>query len=216
MKASTRFVLLMIMLVALAGFACSGGEKASQPEMAAGATPSMAPSTGNPTSQVVIPEPPEGSGGGNTALLWTAPKSWTAQEPTSSMRKAQYSIPGPAGAAQLVVYYFGPGQGGDPMSNAQRWAHQFKQPDGSNAFDAMKVTDLEATEVPVKLVEITGTYAGGMGSGPSSAMENYMLLGGIAEGPDAPWFFKLTGPEATVRAQRDAFISMLAQARPAR
>jgi hypothetical protein len=36
-----------------------------------------------------------------------------------------------------------------------------------------------------------------------------MLLGAIAEGPDAPWFFKFTGPEATVRAQRQAFVGMM-------
>lgn len=211
MRATTSFTLLTILLFALAGFACSEGEKPGQGQ----ATPaSAAPTAGNPDSQVVIPQPPLGSGGGSSALLWTAPADWTEQEPTSSMRKTQYSIPGPGGPAQLVVYYFGPGQGGDPMSNAQRWAHQFKQPDGSSAFDAMKVTDLEATEVPVKLVEIAGTYTGGMGSGPEGAMEDYMLLGGIAQGPDAPWFFKLTGPEATVRAQRDAFVSMLAQAHP--
>ena len=34
---------------------------------------------------------------------------------------------------------------------------------------------------------------------PAEAQPGYMLLGGIAEGPDAPWFFKFTGPEATIR-----------------
>jgi hypothetical protein len=36
-----------------------------------------------------------------------------------------------------------------------------------------------------------------------------MLLGAVAEGPDSNWFFKLTGPEATVRAERAAFEGML-------
>jgi hypothetical protein len=36
-----------------------------------------------------------------------------------------------------------------------------------------------------------------------------MLLGGIAHGPDAPWFFKFTGPEATVREKRDDLLSLL-------
>ncbi len=31
------------------------------------------------------------------------------------------------------------------------------------------------------------------------------LLGAIAQGPDANWFFKLTGPEATLQEQRKAF-----------
>jgi hypothetical protein len=36
-------------------------------------------------------------------------------------------------------------------------------------------------------------------------MPGYMLLGAIAPGPDANWFFKLTGPESSVRSQREAF-----------
>jgi hypothetical protein len=36
-----------------------------------------------------------------------------------------------------------------------------------------------------------------------------MLLGAIAQGPDANWFFKFTGPAGTVRAQRAAFEGMI-------
>ena len=36
-----------------------------------------------------------------------------------------------------------------------------------------------------------------------------MLLGAIAEGPDANWFFKVTGPEVTVKANQGAFEKML-------
>jgi hypothetical protein len=36
-----------------------------------------------------------------------------------------------------------------------------------------------------------------------------MLLGAIVDGPDAPWFFKFTGPEATVREQAGPFSAML-------
>ena len=63
------------------------------------------------------------------------------------MRFAQYTVPGDAGPAECVVYYFGPGQGGDPTANAVRWARQFKQPDGSSSLDKMKVTPLEGTAV---------------------------------------------------------------------
>jgi len=73
------------------------------------------------------------------------------------------------------------------------------------------VTTLEGTKVPVQVVEVTGTYEGGMtmSAEPFDPRPDYMLLGGIAEGPDAPWFFKFTGPEATVRAQREAFTKLL-------
>jgi len=123
------------------------------------------------------------------------------------MRWAQYRVPGAAGDGECVVYYFGPGQGGDPMANAQRWAGQFTQPDGSSSQDKMKVSTLEGGMLPLHLVEVSGTYDGGMSA--SGTSEGYMLLGGIAEGPDAPWFFKFTGPEATVREQRAAFVALM-------
>jgi len=37
----------------------------------------------------------------------------------------------------------------------------------------------------------------------------HMLLGAVATGPDANWFFKLTGPQATVEAQNEAFLGMV-------
>ena len=105
------------------------------------------------------------------------------------------------------MFYFGPGQGGDPLANVERWAGQFTQADGSDSREKMKVAPLGSAKVPVRVVEVTGTYDGGMsGLGPQAG---WMLLGAIAEGADAPWFFKFVGPEATVRAERDAFVRMM-------
>jgi hypothetical protein len=36
-----------------------------------------------------------------------------------------------------------------------------------------------------------------------------MLLGAIADGPDAKWFFRATGAQATLEAQRAAFNRMI-------
>src|SRR5262245_13287452 len=59
------------------------------------------------------PAPSPGSGTGAQALTWTVPAGWTAETPSSSMRRAQYRIQGPGGPAECAVFYFGPGQGGD-------------------------------------------------------------------------------------------------------
>jgi hypothetical protein len=69
--------------------------------------------------------------------------------------------------------------------------------------------------VSVQLVEVTGTYNGGMTMTdvPATPMPGWMLLGGVAQGPDAPWFFKLTGPEATLGAEREAFLGLLRSVR---
>lgn len=148
---------------------------------------------------------------GRPQMVWQVPEGWVVEPPASGMRVAQYRVPGPGGDGLCVVFYFGAGEGGDPDANARRWAGQFAQPDGSPSVEKMIVTAVESAAVPVKLVEITGTYDGGMtmADRPAQREPGYMLLGGIAEGPDAPWFFKLTGPEATLRPQRDAFLRML-------
>jgi hypothetical protein len=123
------------------------------------------------------------------------------------MRKAQYRVPGEAGDAECVVFYFGPGQGGDPSTNAQRWAKQFTLADGSPGTAGMKVDSRKVGGIDVLTVEVAGTYQGGfgMGSRQEAPKPGQMLLGAIARGPDANWFFKLTGPEATVAGERAAF-----------
>ena len=139
------------------------------------------------------------------------PAGWTSEAPSSPMRRAQYKVPGPGGDGECVVFYFGPGQGGDPMSNAQRWAGQFKQPDGRGSSEVLKTSTVQVGDLRVLLVEVGGVYSGGMtlSAEPPREMPNFMLLGAIAEGPDANWFFKVTGPEATLRAQRSAFEGMV-------
>lgn len=124
------------------------------------------------------------------------------------MRKAQYRIAGPGGDAELIVYYFGPQQGGAPMANAERWAGQFTLADGRSGKDAMRTEIKKVGEIEVLTVEVAGTYAGGiMSKGPPQAGQ--ALLGAVARGPDANWFFKMTGPEATVTAQRTKFMALV-------
>jgi hypothetical protein len=155
--------------------------------------------------------PPAGSGTGASALAWDLPKGWVEEKPDSQMRRAQYRVPGPGGDAQCAVFYFGPGQGGDPMSNAKRWAGQFELPGGGSAERTMKTSNAKVGELSILTVEVHGTYKGGMTmtAEPAKAVPGSMLLGAVAEGPDANWFFKLTGPEATVQAQRASFDSLV-------
>jgi hypothetical protein len=132
------------------------------------------------------------------------------ETPSSSMRRAQYRLSGPGGPAECVVFYFGPGQGGDAKANAARWAGQFRRPDGSAVGDAYTTRETQVGDLAVLLVEVTGTYVGGMGGGPiGPERAGYMLLGAIADGPDAKWFFRAIGPRATLEGQRSAFDRMI-------
>jgi len=69
--------------------------------------------------------------------------------------------------------------------------------------------------LPVALVEVQGTFVGG--AGPMAVREarpNYMLLGAVAEGPDANWFFRAIGPRDTLERQREAFERLVSSIKP--
>jgi hypothetical protein len=210
-----------VVLVVLVVIAClSGGCSENAPEVPADA--GAAPQTDSselklpPARTLALPgkTPPAGTAapaGRNQPLVWEVPAGWVEVEPASSMRLAQYRIDGPGGSGECAVFYFGPGQGGDAMSNATRWASQFAQVDGRPSTEVMRYSELEGSRVPVNIVEVTGIYNGGLSMTGEAPQEvtGHMLLGGIAEGPDANWFFKFTGPEATVQAERNAFLDMM-------
>lgn len=159
----------------------------------------------------LVQPPPPGAGTGEAAITWTVPQGWVAETPSSAMRKAQYRVPGEAGDAECIVFYFGPGEGGDAAANAQRWASQFTLADGRPGSAGMKVDSRKVGDIDVLVVEVGGTYQGGfrMQQPPEPAKPGHRLLAAIAEGPDANWFFKLLGPEATVESQRAAFDSLV-------
>ena len=191
---------------ALAFVACGCTDHGAVPSKASAPPPSLPPPVSTkapapaPAPAFDAPAPAE-----SAAMDWTAPASWVEVPPSSSMRRAQYKVPGPGGDGECAFFYFGPGQGGDPMSNARRWAGQFK------GGTEMKTSEMTAGKRSVLLVEVTGTYDGGMTmtAEPSTPKPGYALLGAIVEGPDANWFFKLTGPEATVRDQHESFLGLL-------
>jgi hypothetical protein len=159
------------------------------------------------------PVDPQG-GLGAAGLVWDVPASWIAEPPANAMRRAQYRVRGAAGDAELVVFYFGPNQGGPPLDNAQRWAMQFTQPGGGDPLAALQTRSGDIHGIPALFVETTGTYnPGTMSAGPAVAKENFALLGVVAQGGDANWFFKFTGPKPTVEAERAAFEAMVGSLR---
>ena len=198
--------LLVVALIALGSPTGLTAEPGSQ-------TPPLPPGhppLGGRDAQPDIPEVRKGSGAGSQGLTWTMPSGWSKETPSSSMRRAQYRIPGSGGPAECVVFYFGPGQGGDAKANAARWAGQFKRLDGSPVTDEFKTREIKIHDMPIMMVEVAGTYVGGMGGGPSgSERPNSMLLGAIVQGPDANWFFRAIGPRATLERERAAFDKMI-------
>ena len=143
-------------------------------------------------------------------LSAVAPKGWVAQQPSSSMRVAQYGLPGPAGEATLGIFFFGPGQGGSVEANIERWYGQFSQGDGQPAQGrrwTRQVGDIEITGL-----DISGTFSGGMGMGNAEPQADYRMLGAIAVHRSGTVFFKMTGPAQTIEqwaASFDEFLDSL-------
>jgi hypothetical protein len=136
----------------------------------------------------------------------TAPAGWTWRTPSSSMRLAEY-VAGAPGGAEVVVYYFGPSQGGTVQANLERWHSQFSNPDGSAV--AEKITQDKTIVSQLTVAEYRGTYARGIGAGsaPADAKPGQILLAVVAETPKGTLFFQLFGPAVAVMAQRDAYIA---------
>ncbi len=75
------------------------------------------------------------------SLTYDAPKEWTSASAGSSMRLAQWRV---GEQSEVVIFYFGPGQGGSTEANIERWMGQFEQPDGSSTKDRAKKSETKA------------------------------------------------------------------------
>jgi len=147
-------------------------------------------------------------------LTWDTPASWTQEQPSNAMRMAQYRVPAAGGdtdGGECVVFYFGPGQGGDAPSNVSRWVSMFTTPDGGPVQG--KVSEQQLGDKLVTRIEAAGTYqptAMMMGGPPPGQKPGSMMLGAIVPGADANWFFRCIGPQKTIAANRAAFDGFIA------
>lgn len=168
------------------GFGCS------QPETPSGQPVSFSDQAGNPAL------------GGE--LEFTLPDGWIEEAPTSSMRKAQFRLPGTDGQdAELAIFA---GIGGSAQQNVERWIGQFSSADGSPVKDQAKITNRQVNGLKITQVDVSGVFnSGGMGpmGGSGEPKSNYRMLAAVVESPIGPWYLKLTGPEPTVSQWEDSF-----------
>ncbi|MFO1003438.1 MAG: hypothetical protein U0936_24160 [Planctomycetaceae bacterium] len=137
-------------------------------------------------------------------LVLNLPKDWSAAA-EKPMRLATYEIPNVEGdkeKGELAISTFG-GDGGGVAANLERWVGQF---------------DAEGREVTIKkgmagenayhVADISGTYQKSVGPPilrKTTAAKGYRMLGMIVQVKGkGVYFLKLTGPDATVKAQAEA------------
>jgi len=181
---------------------------ASQPAAGAETTPSSRPTGQVPSAASAVP-------GATTeadpriavfaGVRGPKPVKWLFRPTSSAMRAANYTVPGQDGsdAAEIVVFAFGPGQGGGIEDNIQRWASQFRSPEGGPVEPI--ITELE-TSIPTTLIELRGDWQP-TGQGWFSKAQTGLFA--IVDPPSGRLFIRLGGPSPTVEANRSAFMAML-------
>ncbi|MEL7061280.1 MAG: hypothetical protein AAGN46_14755 [Acidobacteriota bacterium] len=183
----------------------STAPSAAPPEAAAPPDAGGAPDGGLAPATSRTPSGPSVSASG---LLFDLPAAWQQQQPSSSMRAAQAAIPGANGAGELTVFYFGPGGGGSVEANLQRWAGQIES-DAVPNRESFEVNGLRVT-----WLDASGTLkASTMGVGPTEPQPDSRLFAAVVEGGAGPWFFKATGPQATMAEAQDDFVALLQSVR---
>ena len=146
-------------------------------------------------------------------LAFDPPDEWIVETVSSPMRLAEFTLPraqGDVEDGELTVFYFG-GGGGDVDANLERWTNQMLQPDNSPSADVATTTSYMVGELAVTLLDVPGIFAAEVipGSGMRYHKPGYRLKAAVVETPAGPYFFRLTGPEQTVRTWEDRFGALL-------
>ena len=171
-----------------------------------------APAQGNGGAEEAAPavelSAPVSANGVSIAL----PAEWNRVEPRSSMRMLEAEIPGSGGSGEISMYYFGPGGGGGPAANIERWKSQVVLDAGAPE----PITQSRESDGVRRIwIELEGTVkASTIGSFPTTDQPDFALYGAVIEAPGGPWFLRAVAPAATMREQRQAFLAMLDSARP--
>lgn len=146
-------------------------------------------------------------------LSCDAPGEWTRTAPASTMRLAQYLVPrakGDTEDAELAVFYFGERGAGDPDETFGRWAGAFDDAARADAKRSVRKT----AGMDAWFMEILGAYDASramapMGGADAGRPKETLLVGAIVAAADGPYYFKLSGPKATVMAAKPGFDRML-------
>jgi len=101
-----------------------------------------------------------------------APADWTTKPITSSMRAADFVLPGKPGAdAELVVYYFGENGAGSIDDNLDRWLGQFEQPSGVPSREVAKIEKTKFAGQDATFVSVTGRFVAQAMPGATEAVD---------------------------------------------
>jgi|TARA_B110000438_G_scaffold232862_1_gene228702 hypothetical protein len=126
------------------------------------------------------------------APSWTVPDDWKTS-PGSAMRKASYAVTHPEGTLDVSVSAF-PGDVGGPLANVNRWRQQI-------GLSPLSAADLDPYYAPLDGME-PGFYTELIGAQQSTLAATFVHDGNS-------WFFKISGPTASIEKERADFLTVV-------
>lgn len=139
-------------------------------------------------------------------VRYDVPADWDARPPSSSMRVAEWGLPG---AAECALFTF-PG-GGSVDANFERWLGQFTQPDGRSSTDVARRMSMDVRGFEVQFLQVTGTFhaSNAMMNGPGETLPDHALIGAVFPTQPAPYFLKCTGPRGAIADQAEVLTEFI-------
>jgi hypothetical protein len=159
------------------------------------AEPSKVPMHGTAPGEGITP-PKESAAipAGDGSVTWQLPDGWAVVK-GSSARYATIAVTGADGSkGELAVTHF-PGDVGGDLANVNRWRGQIGLPPIGDAALATDMGEVAAGPKTIKVIDATGP-------------QNRCAAGWTAHGGET-WFFKFTGPDALIGAEKAKFTAFL-------
>ncbi len=194
---ATAFELVGVMVKApMAG---AGGMPAGHPPVDATASaPPAADTAADDVDQQS--SPPASPPAAKANFTYSAPVAWRPGPPSVMGFKREASFLTDGGGEVSVTAFAAGGQMADARANAQRWAGQVGMTDMSDEALAKVTSQVEIGGAAGQLFE----FFSPAGAEPAQGIVAAMIVRG-----DRAWFFKLSGPKATIESQRAAFKEFL-------
>jgi hypothetical protein len=143
-------------------------------------------------------------------LKFTIPSRWISVPADNPARVGQWRVPPPRGqagseAGEVVVFFFGPGVGGDAKENIDAWMGTMFDADGHAA--AAEIKNRQTNSFKISQLIAFGTYhqVVPIAGIPPVAKPGYGLIGTVIENSHGNIYWRFTGPEPLVTADLPLF-----------
>jgi len=140
------------------------------------------------------------------------PSAWKTEAPSNKLRVYQFRVPKAEGDkedAELVVFFFGEGSGGDTDANLKRWKTQFQPPKGKTIDEVSRVEKYKVGKVDVVCLDVQGTYLSKFPPNDPNAKvvpkADYRRFNAVFDTDKGAYFITFTGPAKTMEKNKAGF-----------